>query len=91
MPTSNVPGQSHLSFPGSTLRHFSIRIRRLNPFGAANFVVYETHNKNNIRSAGSCPALSAVPNYIEVIIPQNVPYTVQALDGDLTVEEPANI
>ena len=91
MPTTNVPGQSHISFAGSALRHFSIRIRRFNPFGPANFVVYETNNKNNIRSAGSCPALSAVPNYVEVLIAQNVPYTVQALDGDLTVEEPAII
>jgi hypothetical protein len=90
MPTTNVIGKSHLNFPPGQHRSFTIRARRVHPIGAATFTVYETSNPGRTLGAGSCPALSARPNYIEITIPQGVAYTVQSLDGDLSIESPFN-
>ncbi|MBZ5713889.1 hypothetical protein [Nannocystis pusilla] len=90
MPITHIPSQTEMNFAASTLRDFSIRIQRLNPFGAASFVVYETNNPGRTLAAGTCPALSAAPNFVEVMIRQNVAFTVQSLDGELAVEEPGN-
>ncbi len=89
MPHTIVHGQAHIIFPGPT-RNSSIRVRRRHPFGAATFVVYQTGNPDAVLGAGSCAALTAMPNYIEVMIPAGVGFTVQSVDNDIDVERPVN-
>ena len=61
-----------------------IEVERDMPFGAAPFVVYNS-NTHQTLGAGSCPALTAHPPYVNVYIPPNVPFTVQNLSTGVDI------
>ena len=84
-----IPSRSHIDF-NPAARDFSIRVSRQQPLGPADFAVYETGNASSRLGAGTCPALSAQPPYIEITIRSGIPFTVQSVDGDLTVDQPDN-
>jgi hypothetical protein len=64
---------------------FVIQVRRYMPFGAAPFVVFREDNRQTL-GAGSCPALTAQPNYISVYIPANTPFYVQNVSDTVPIE-----
>jgi hypothetical protein len=82
MPNRTVMAQDSQSFEPVNQ---PIRINRINPFGGAKFVVYNTTNKAQVFGAGDCPALTAHPPY-KAINTGNAAFTVQALDGDINVQ-----
>jgi hypothetical protein len=61
------------------------KVKRVDPFGEAMFVAYVNNDPNNVIGAGSCPALSAHPNYCSFIINQNdyPSFILQSVSGEL--------
>jgi hypothetical protein len=61
-----------------------IRVARVEPLGAAPFVVYDSNTRATL-GAGSCPALSAHPPYVSVYVPPNIDFTVQNLSPNVSI------
>lgn len=51
----------------------------------ASFLVFQSNNVANVLGAGTCPALTAVPNFVRVNVPANTPVTVLCLNNPLDV------
>ena len=81
---AGIMPQDVANFPASAAPSV-IEIARVQPLGAAPFVVYNTATRATL-GAGGCPALSAHPPYTSVYIPANVAFSVQNVSPSVSIE-----